>query len=601
VPKRHHQPDRRDSPPLPTTTAEARRRGWDELDVVLVSGDAYVDHPAFAAGILGRVLEAEGFRVGVLSQPDWRSAEPFRALGRPRLFFGVGAGNVDSMLAHYTPRRRKRSDDPYAPGGQAGRRPDRATAVYAQRCREAFPRVPVIVGGIEASLRRVAHWDHWSRTVRPSILASAKADLLVFGMGERTLVLIARALADGARITELRDLAGTAHLLGKRDAMIPDGGVELPSFEQCAAEPARIGEVTRLVAHEGSAATGRPLAQRHGDRLLVVRPPAAPPTTAELDRWHDLPFTRREHPSLGASVPALETVRWSVITHRGCFGGCSFCSLAEHQGRAVVGRSPASITREVASLARDPRFPGTLADLGGPSANMYGLGCMDPEQEARCRRRSCLWPRPCKLLRTDPGPWLDLLARARRTRGVRKVRVASGVRMDLLLAHPESLDTLAREHVGGQLKVAPEHDRKGPLAAMRKPEPGLLLRFARAFERASRRADKRQYLVPYLIAGHPGTSNRDMAELARTLADLGLRPRQVQDFTPTPMTVSTAQHVAGRDPLDRESTPAVRGDRARDDQHAILQWFLPQHRRRGERLLRELGYGDVIERDRRRR
>jgi len=569
--------------------------------VVLVSGDAYVDHPAFAMGILARVLEAEGFRVGVLSQPDWRSAEPFRALGRPRLFFGIGAGNVDSMLAHYTPRRRKRSDDPYAPGGRAGRRPDRATAVYAQRCREAFSGVPVVIGGIEASLRRVAHWDHWSRTVRPSILASSKADLLVFGMGERSLVRIARTLADGGSTGDLRELPGTAHLLGKREAVAPDDAVELPPFEDCAAEPARIGDVTRAVAHQGSPVHGRPLVQRHGDRLLVVRPPAPPPTPEELDRWHDLPFTRREHPSLGAAVPALETVRWSVITHRGCFGGCSFCALAEHQGRAVVGRSPASITREIEALARDPRFPGTLADLGGPSANMYGLGCSDPEQEARCRRRSCLWPRPCKLLRTDPGPWLDLLARARRTRGVRQVRVASGVRMDLLLAHPESLDVLARDHVGGQLKVAPEHDQKGPLAAMRKPEPGLLRRFARAFERSSRRAGRRQYLVPYLIAGHPGTRARDMAELARTLASLGMRPRQVQDFTPTPMTLSTAQHLAGRDPLDRTPTPPVRGDRARDDQHAILQWFLPQHRRRGERLLRELGFGDVIEPRRRTR
>ncbi len=580
------------------TLAEARRRGWDELDVVLVSGDAYVDHPAFAVAILGRVLEAAGYRVGVLSQPDWRSVGPFRALGRPRLFFGVSAGNVDSMLARYTPRRRKRREDPFSPGGESGRRPDRATAVYAQRCREAHPGVPVVIGGIEASLRRVAHWDHWSRTVRPSILASSKADLLVFGMGERSIVRIAKGLDETGDLADLRGLPGTAHLLGKREATVPEGAVELPPFEACADDPARIEDVTRAVAHEGSPVSGRPLVQRHGDRLLVVRPPDVPPTPDELDRWYGLRFTRREHPGLGGRVPALETVRWSVTSHRGCFGGCSFCSLAEHQGRAVVGRSPGSILDEVAALAADPDFPGTLADLGGPSANMYGLGCSDPDQESRCRRRSCLWPRPCKLLRTDPDPWLDLLARARRVRGVRQVRVASGVRMDLLLQHHRSLETLARHHVGGQLKVAPEHGTKGPLAAMRKPEPGLLRRFKRAFDRASADADKPQFLVPYLIAGHPGTTLRDMAELARDLARLGLRPRQVQDFTPSPMTLSTAQHLSGRDPLSREPTPAVRGDRARDDQHALLQWFLPQHAQRGERLLRELGFGDVIQGER---
>ena len=592
---RQRRPTRPSTPPLPNTLGEARRRGWNELDVVLVSGDAYVDHPAFAAAILGRVLEAEGFRVGILSQPDWRSAAAFRDLGRPRLFFGVGAGNVDSMLAHYTPRRRKRSDDPFSPGGKAGRRPDRATAVYAQRCREAYPGVPVVVGGIEASLRRVAHWDHWSRTVKPSILASSKADLLVFGMGERSIVRIARALDEGRSLADLRELPSTAHLLGKREAVAPEGAVELPSFEDCSADPAGIEDITRAVAHEGSPTAGRPLTQRHGDRLLVVRPPDTPPTGDELDRWYGLPFSRREHPAIGGRVPALETVRWSVTTHRGCFGGCSFCALTEHQGRAVAGRSPGSILGEVEALAADPDFPGTLADLGGPSANMYGLGCTDPEQEARCRRRSCLWPRPCKLLRTEPDEWLDLLSRARALRGVRQVRVASGVRMDLLMRHRRSLETLARHHVGGQLKVAPEHDRKGPLAAMRKPEPGLLRRFKRAFERASSDAGQRQFLVPYLIAGHPGTTLRDMAELASDLARLGLRPRQVQDFTPTPMTVSTAQHLTGRDPLSREPTPPVRGDRARDDQHAILQWFLPQHQKRGERLLRELGFGEVVQ------
>jgi len=580
------------TPPLPITLAEARQRGWDELDVVLVSGDAYVDHPAFAAALLGRVLEAEGFRVGVLSQPDWRSAEAFRALGRPRLLFGVCPGNVDSMLAHYTPRRRLRSDDPFSPGGSAGHRPDRAASVYAQRCREAFRGVPVVVGGIEASLRRVAHWDHWSRTVRPSVLLSSKADLLVYGMGEQPLVTLTRTLADGAAVADLRDQPSTCSLLGKREAEAALRGdladaTRLPAFEQCRDDPTRIADVTRAVCQ--SLAGDPPLVQAHGERLLVHQPPAPPPKTTDLDRWYDLPFTRLEHPALPDRVPALQTVRWSVVTHRGCFGGCSFCSLAEHQGRRVVGRSPAAVERELRQLAADPGFRGTVSDLGGPSANMYGLGCGAPDREPRCRRRSCLWPRRCEHLVTDPGPWLDLLRRARAVPGVKHARVASGVRMDLLLDHPAALRALARHHVGGQLKVAPEHDDADALRAMRKVAPGTLRRFKAAYDRASRDAGREQYLVPYLMSGHPGTTLAAMAALADELADLGLRPRQVQDCTPTPMPPSTAQHLAGRDPLTGKPTPPVRGDRARADQRALLQAFLPEHRERAARLRRQLG------------
>jgi uncharacterized radical SAM protein YgiQ len=579
------------SPPLPIALREARQRGWHELDVVLVSGDAYVDHPAFAAAMLGRVLEDAGFRVGILSQPDWRSAEPFRALGRPRLFFGICPGNVDSMVAHYTPRRRLRSDDPFSAGGAAGNRPDRAAAVYAQRCREAYRGVPVVVGGIEASLRRVAHWDHWSRTVRPSVLVSSKADLLVYGMGEERIVTVARALDGGAAVAELRALESTCSLLGKRDAEQARqgdlaGATELPSFEQCRDDPARIADVTRAVCL--LTAGDPPLVQPHGDRLVVHRPPAPPPARDELDRWFALPFTRREHPALPAKVPALETVRWSVVTHRGCFGGCSFCSLAEHQGRHVVSRSPRSIVDELRRMARDPDFRGTVSDLGGPSANMYGLGCGSPGQEARCRRRSCLWPRLCTHLVTDPAPWLDLLRRARRVDGVKSARVASGVRMDLLLRHPESLAALTRHHVGGQLKVAPEHDAAETLTAMRKYAPGTLRRFKAAYDRASRSAGREQYLVAYLMSGHPGTTPEAMAALAEELRDLGLRPRQVQDFTPTPMTPSTAQHVSGRDPLTGKATAPVRGDRARADQRTLLQAFLPENRERAARIRRQL-------------
>ena len=581
------------TPLLPTTLAEARARGWDEIDVVLVSGDAYVDHPAFAAAILGRVLEAEGYRVGVIAQPDWRSADPFRALGRPRLFFGVSGGNVDSMLAHYTPRRRRRSEDPYSPGGRQGCRPDRATTVYAQRCREAYKGVPVIIGGIEASLRRVAHWDHWSRKVRPSILATSKADLLVYGMGERAVLDVARTLDRGAGVEGLRALPSTCHLLGHREVDAHTGhGVMLPSFEECAALVEPIATVTREVCRQLPG--DPPLLQPHMTRMLVHTPPAAPPSSEDLDRWFGLPFTREVHPSTPGPVPALDTVRWSVQTHRGCFGGCSFCSLAEHQGRTVVSRSRESLLAEVRAIARDPNFRGEITDLGGPSANMYGLACSDPAQEARCRRRSCLWPHPCKLLDMDPDPWLGVLKGARETRGVRLVRVASGVRMDLLLARPQALAELTRHHVGGQLKVAPEHDAADVLRAMRKGPAGSLRRFKRAFDAVSRKAGKEQYLVPYLISGHPGTTLEHMADLAAELADLGLKPRQVQDFTPTPMTVSTAQHVCGIDPLTREVVHPCRGDRDRTDQRAVLQWFLPQYRERGSRLLRQMGREDVI-------
>jgi len=466
--------------------------------------------------------------------------------------------------------------------------------VYAQRCREAYRDVPVVIGGIEASLRRLSHWDHHSRTVRPSLLSSSKADLLVYGMGERAIVEIAGHLD---RTGDCPSLPSSCTLLGRKQAMTAlegelSGATEVPSFETCAADPGRLADVTRAVCRQ--VAGDPPIVQRHGDRLVVHRPPAPRPSTDDLDRWYALPFTRREHPSAGGRVPALETVRWSVVTHRGCFGGCSFCALAEHQGRLVVGRSNASIVREVTDLSRARGFGGEISDLGGPSANMYGLGCSDPDAEASCRRRSCLWPKVCKKLRTDPGPWLDLLAAARRIPRVRRVRVASGVRMDLLLMHPRALRAVARHHVGGQLKVAPEHDRPGPLRAMRKYGPGTLRRFKRAFDKASAQAGREQHLVPYLIAGHPGTTLEDMAELAAELKDLGLRPRQVQDFTPTPMTPATAQHLTDHDPLSGEPTPACRGERARADQRALLQWFLPQHRQRAETLLRRLGRQDIL-------
>jgi uncharacterized radical SAM protein YgiQ len=585
---------------LPTTLAEAGRRGWDALDVVLVSGDAYVDHPSFAAGILGRVLEHAGLRVGVLSQPDWRSIDAFRALGRPRLFFGVTAGNVDSMLAHYTPRRRKRRDDPFSPGGVAGRRPDRATAVYAHRCREAYGGVPVVVGGIEASLRRLAHWDHWSRTVRPSMLISSKADLLVYGMGEALIVEIALALQAGRLIKELRGLPSTAWRGHALSPEVPEEALELPPFEACRRDPALIGEVTRALCRQSHDET---LIQRHGSDLVVCRPPAAPPAPADLERWYGLDFTREAHPSLGVErVPALETVKWSVVTHRGCFGGCSFCAIAEHQGRQVTSRSIDSILDEVRRLSRDPRFRGEISDLGGPSANMYGLECGRADGGEGCQRRSCLAPRRCRHLRQDEGRrWISLLRSARALDGVKGVRISSGVRMDLLLDDLEVLDELVAFHVGGQLKVAPEHDGKESLRAMRKYRPGTLRRFKKAFDEACRRAEVERFLVAYLMSGHPGTTRAEMAGLVDELKALGLRPRQVQDFTPTPMTISTAQHITGVDPLTGHAVTPVRGDRARDEQRAMLEWYKPSAQRRAPRGSRRRGASQPRRRKRSRR
>lgn len=572
---------------LPTSLHEAAELGWNALDVVLVSADAYVDHPSFAVAILGRVLQAAGYRVGVISQPNWKDIDDFRSLGRPELFFGVSGGNVDSMLANYTPRRRRRNDDPYSPGGVAGRRPDRATAVYAHKCREAYPGTPIIIGGIEASLRRLAHWDHWSESIRPSMLISSKADLLAYGMGERLIREIADHLACGGSTRDLKEHPSLCSTV-TRDALPPEGQyVELPSFEKCRENPALIADVTRAVVRTPSPSL--PLVQPHGDLFVLHQPPAPPPTGVELDTWFALPFTREAHPALEGPVPALETVRWSVVTHRGCFGGCSFCSLAEHQGRAVVSRSLESIVDEVSKLTKHESFHGTLDDLGGPSANMYGLGCRRPDGGASCRRRSCLHPKKCKNLETDSSRWRELLRRCRELDGIRQIRVASGVRMDLLLEDRQALRELVRHHVGGQLKVAPEHDAAAPLEAMRKYPPGTLARFKRAFDAECRSQGLDQYLVAYLMSGHPGTSLQDMIALSRQLEELGMRPRQVQDFTPTPMTLSTAQHLAGCDPLTGRSTPPVHSNRARDDQRALLQWFLPQYRKRADALLRKMG------------
>src|SRR5688572_23603341 len=588
---------------LPTTMAEVKARGWDEVDVVFVTGDAYIDHPSFAMALLGRVLEAEGFRVAILAQPAWRDASAFRQFGRPRLCFAVSAGNMDSMINHYTANKKRRNDDAYSPGGRIGLRPDRATNVYAQRCREAFAGVPVVIGGVEGSLRRIAHFDYWSETVRPSILLSSKADLLGFGMGERVLGEICRRLAAGRPISDCRDLRGVAYLLGSKeslpehrfdDASCDNRTVELPSFEQVGADKVAFARMTALLHHETNPLNGRRLVQRHGDRLLVVNPPALGLAEAELDRVYDLPFTRRAHPGYREPVPAHAMIADSVTTMRGCFGGCTFCSITMHQGRAIQSRSKDSILREVRGMAADPAFKGHVSDVGGPTANMYRMRCTRPDVEARCRRLSCIHPTVCKLLGTDHAPTTDLLRAVRSVPGVKSVRVASGIRMDLARKDPEYLEELARHHVGGQLKVAPEHTSEKVLSLMKKPATSTFDEFADAFRAASARAGKEQYLVPYFIASHPGSGVHEMIELAVFLKQRGYRPRQVQDFIPAPMDIATCMYWTGLDPMTMQPVETVRKLRDREVQRALMQYFEPRNWFTVRKALLDAGRKDLI-------
>ncbi|MCK6529811.1 YgiQ family radical SAM protein [Myxococcota bacterium] len=580
-------------PFLPMTRAEVDALGWEAPDVVFVTGDAYVDHPSFAMALLGRVLEAAGYRVAILSQPDWRSAEPFRALGRPRLCYAVSAGNMDSMINHYTANRKPRSDDAYSPGGAAGRRPDRAAAVYAQRCREAGKGVPVIVGGVEASLRRVAHYDYWSDTVLPSILVSSKADLLVYGMGEAPLLEIVRHLDTGGTFPGLRDMRSVCWL-GRGSEAPPSDALAMPSFEEVRDDKRAFAVATRILHGETNPFHARRLVQLHGGRAVVQNPPALPLSEAEMDAIYDLPFARRPHPSYRERIPAYETVRFSVTLMRGCFGGCAFCSITTHQGKTVQSRSKDSLLREVRDFAADPGFGGTVSDLGGPTANMYRMRCTRPEVEAICRRPSCVHPKVCKLLGTDHAPLLEVMREARRQPGVEKVLVASGVRMDLARLSPEYLEDLAAHHVGGHLKVAPEHASDRVLGLMRKPPVQEFHEFDRAFRDASRRVGKEQYLVPYFIASHPGSGVEDMIELALFLKRQGYRPRQVQDFIPAPLDVATCMYHTGLDPATMEPVPVARRVHDRKVQRALLQFFEPRNWFVVREALREAGREDLV-------
>jgi uncharacterized radical SAM protein YgiQ len=593
------------APSAPVSAAEMRARGWDWVDVVFVTGDAYVDHPSFAMAILHRVLEHAGFRVAILSQPDWHSCEPWRQFGRPRLFFAISAGNMDSLINHYTANKKVRNDDAYSPGGRIGLRPDRATLSYCHRAREAFPGVPIIAGGVEASLRRLAHYDYWSDTVRRSILLDCKADLLVYGMGERSIVEIARRLAAGQSPRNLRDLRGAAYALGARETAAwanggrqPAGGDPLPAseappagsrppfadacilppFEQVKTDKLTFAEATRLIHINTNPFNAKTLVQLHDREAIVVNPPDLPLSQQEMDAVYDLPYTRRPHSSYTEPIPAFEMIKDSVTLMRGCFGGCTFCSITAHQGRIIQSRSQESVLREVRKMAADPDFKGIVSDIGGPTANMYEMRCTRPEVEAKCKRLSCVHPTICKLLGTDHGPLVELLRKARNEPGIRKVLVASGIRMDLAQLAPDYLRELAAHHVGGHLKVAPEHIDPHVLALMKKPENDNFEGFAREFKKASQAAGKpKQYLVPYYIASHPGSDLHAMIDLAVFLKRNGYRPDQVQDFIPAPFDIATCMYYTGIDPFTKQEVYIARGLRDRKMQRALMQFFKPEN------------------------
>jgi len=638
------------APVLPTTRSEMDDLGWDACDVILVTGDAYVDHPSFGMAVIGRVLEAQGFRVGIIAQPDWTGVDDFMALGRPTLFFGVTAGNMDSMVNRYTADRKMRSDDAYTPGGAGGSRPDRSVIVYAQRCREACSDVPIVVGGIEASLRRIAHYDYWSDKLRRSVVLDAKADLLVYGNGERQVVEIAHRLAAGEPLDAITDIRGTAFVRkgipegwveidstsidrpGKIDAR-PDpyadqpaprvctsstveaplqfhrrphidrahSVIRMPSFEAVRRDPMLYAHASRVMHLETNPGNARALVQRHGGRDVWLNTPPIPLTTAELDRVFELPYSRRPHSRYGDErIPAYEMIRFSVNIMRGCFGGCTFCSITEHEGRIIQNRSEDSIVREIETI-RDsvPGFTGIISDVGGPTANMYRLACKSAKIEAACRRPSCVYPGICSNLKTDHDPLIRLYKRVRELPGIKKVLVASSLRYDLAVRSPDYVRELVTHHVGGYLKIAPEHTESGPLSRMMKPGMEAYYRFKELFDRYSQAAGKKQYLIPYFIAAHPGTSDEDMMNLALWLKRNGFRADQVQNFLPSPMATATAMYHSGRNPLRRvragsEKVTVPRGLRVRRLHKAFLRYHDANNWPLLREALKRMGRADLI-------
>ncbi len=609
------------APFLPMSRAEMEVLGWDECDVILVTGDAYVDHPSFGMAIIGRLLEAQGFRVGIIAQPDWQSAEPFKALGRPALYFGVTGGNMDSMVNRYTADRRLRHNDSYTPDGEGGRRPDRSTIVYAQRCREAYKDVPIVLGGIESSLRRIAHYDYWSDKVRRSILVDAKADILLYGNAERAVVEVTHRLAKGARPSDLDDVRGVAATKpavpeGWREAhaddldaadegaraSAPDTVLRLPSYEQVAGDPEAYARASRVLHRESNPGNARPLVQRHGNQEVWLTPPPIPLTTAEMDAVYDLPYARAPHPSYGAAkIPAWEMIRFSVTIMRGCFGGCSFCSITEHEGRIIQSRSEASILKEIETV-RDKvdGFTGIISDIGGPTANMYRMACKDKRTESLCRKPSCVYPGICPNLDTSHEALIGLYRKAREIPGIKKVMVASGVRYDLAVESPAYVQELVTHHVGGYLKIAPEHTEAGPLSKMMKPGIGTYDRFKKMFDAAAKKAGKEYFLIPYFIAAHPGTTDEDMMNLALWLKRNKYRADQVQTFLPSPMALATAMYHSGKNPLKAvrrgasEAVETVKGLKQRRLHKAFLRYHDAENWPLLREALKRMGRADLI-------
>ena len=567
---------------IPINKEEASNRGWSELDIIFVSGDAYVDHPAFGIPLLARLLEANGFRVGIIPQPDWRSKDAFTVLGRPRLFFAVSSGAMDSMVAHYTPARKLRSDDAYTPGNRHGSRPNRATIVYTSRIKEAYKGVPVVIGGIEASLRRFAHYDFWEDKIRRSILLDSKADLLIYGMGEHPILELAERTRKGELFAEIRDIRGTAYVCDGSICVTTGTGpviVELPSFESIVADRYKYGEAFRLVSGELNPFCAKTIKQSQGERVLVCNPPAFPLSETELDALYALPFEKAPHPSYRDTIPAYEQIKTSITTHRGCFGGCAFCAIAQHQGKIVQSRSESSITQEIRRLTGFFWFKGSVSDIGGPTANMYGLTCGSSHLGETCRRTSCLYPQICRHLKASGKKAAMLLRKVRSIKGVRHVAVSSGVRYDLQENQQEYFAELLTHHVGGLLKVAPEHLIEKVTAIMRKPHPAAFTKFVAFFSRESQRVGKRQHVVPYLISGHPGCTLSDMVDLALMLKKLGLKVEQVQDFTPTPGTLSTCMYYTGVDPFTGEDVHVPRTEKEKKLQKSLLLYHLPEQQK----------------------
>ena len=675
------------APFLPMSRAEMDQLGWDSCDIIVVTGDAYVDHPSFGMAVIGRALEAQGFRVGIIAQPDWQSAEAFKRLGKPNLFFGVAAGNMDSMINRYTADRKIRSDDAYTPGGLGGSRPDRATLVYTQRCKEAWSDVPVIIGGIEASLRRIAHYDYWQDKVRRSILVDSKADLLLYGNAERAVIEVAHRLARREAIETLTDIRGTAFMVRTASGAAPQdwmqidstevdrpgrideyinpylttgeaaesvgetcakeegsgapamattatvamptsrkGAVQmparaktvvrLPSYEQVRSDPVLYAHANRVLHLETNPGNARALVQRHGERDLWITPPPIPLTTAEMDHVFDLPYARGPHPGYAdargghdgeTKIPAWEMIRFSVNIMRGCFGGCTFCSITEHEGRIIQSRSEDSVIREIEEIRDKVKgFTGVISDLGGPTANMYRIGCKSTAIEAACRKPSCVYPGICPNLNTDHGPLVKMYRRARSLRGVKKILISSGLRYDLAVQSPEYVQELVTHHVGGYLKIAPEHTEGGPLSKMMKPGIGSYDRFRQMFEKYSAEAGKKQYLIPYFIAAHPGTSDEDMMNLAIWLKRNSFKADQVQTFYPSPMATATAMFHTGLNPLKgisrdldgpnarADKVDIVRGEKRRRLHKAFLRWHDPANWPLLREALKAMGRADLI-------